>query len=249
MKAPQKPRKEILPGINIFDLSLFLEKESIIVFGDVHIGFEEAMQKQGVLLPKFHFKDLMKDLEQILEQTKPETVIINGDLKHEFGTISNEEWRNTLKIIDYIQERAKLILIKGNHDTILEPIAKKRDIEIKEYYATKDIYICHGHEKPENSDFKNAKKLIVSHDHPAITLRDGPRVEKFKCFLKGKWQDKDLIILPSFSPMSEGSDITKEKMMSPVVKNIEDFRIYVVEKEVYDFGTVKELNKSLKDQD
>ncbi|MFC2136386.1 metallophosphoesterase [Bacteroidota bacterium] len=236
---------KILPGMRIVDLSLFLEQEKTLVIGDIHIGFEEAMQKQGVFLPKFHFKDLMEELESIIKRTKPETVIINGDIKHEFSTISDEEWRNTLKITDYISKKAKLILIKGNHDTILEPIAKKRDLDIRDYYSTKDLYIFHGHRMPEDIEFKNAKRVIISHDHPALSLKEGPRIEKFKCFISGKWKDKQLVVLPAFSPMSTGSDIMKEKMMSPLLQDIKEFRVFVFEKKVYDFGLVKELNKKL----
>ena len=38
----------------------------------------------------------------MLRTSKPEQVIINGDLKHEFGTISDQEWRDVLKIFDLI---------------------------------------------------------------------------------------------------------------------------------------------------
>jgi putative SbcD/Mre11-related phosphoesterase len=237
---------EIIPGITIVDLSLFLGQDKILVFGDVHIGIEEALQKEGVLLPKFHFKDLRDKLEKVLDETKPSIVIINGDMKHEFGTISDEEWRNTLKLIDLIQARAKLVLIKGNHDTILEPIAKKRELDIRNYYAVKDLYICHGHKLPGDNYFKDSKKLIISHDHPAVTLKDDNRVEKFKCFLLGKWQDKDVVVLPAFSPMSSGSDIMQEKIMSPLIEDVGSFRAFVVEEgRTYDFGLVKELNKKI----
>ncbi|MBC8501071.1 MAG: metallophosphoesterase [Nanoarchaeota archaeon] len=247
MKTLKKRNElEILPSSKIIDLSLFLEKERTLILGDIHIGFEEAMHKEGVLLPKFHFKDLTDKLEEILKKTKPKTVIINGDIKHEFGTISDEEWRNTLKLIDLISEKAHLVLVKGNHDTILEPIAKKRDVDIRDYYTTKDIYICHGHKMPQDADFKNSKRVIISHDHPAISLREGPRIEKYKCFLVGKWKDKKLVVLPAFSPTSSGSDIMKEKMFSPLLTNISKFRVIVVEDKVYDFGFVKELEKKIK---
>ena len=38
-------------------------------------------------------------------------VIINGDLKHEFGTISETEWRNTLGIIDFLLKQCKNIVL------------------------------------------------------------------------------------------------------------------------------------------
>ena len=124
----------IAEGIKIVDLALFFEKEKALILSDIHIGYEEALNKQGILVPRFHFNDLVKRLAKIYSQIKKEklpveTIIVNGDLKHEFGTISDQEWRETLKFIDLLASKAKnLILLKGNHDTILGPIADKKNI-------------------------------------------------------------------------------------------------------------------------
>ena len=66
--------------------------------------------------------------------TKDITIVVNGDLKHEFGKISEQEWRETLKLIELLAKNCKkLLLTKGNHDKIVEPIAKKRNIDIITY--------------------------------------------------------------------------------------------------------------------
>ena len=122
---------EIIKGIEIVDLALYLTDEKILVLADLHIGYEDELVKQGVLVPKFHFRDLVKRVEGIFDslekkRKKVNVVVINGDLKHEFGRISNEEWRNTLKMLDYIARKCdKIVLVRGNHDTILGPIAEK----------------------------------------------------------------------------------------------------------------------------
>ena len=136
---------EIEKGIEIVDLALYLPKQKTLIISDVHIGYEEALSKQGLLVPRFHFKDTIKKLTNILEQTKPETVVINGDLKHEFGTISEQEWRETLKVLDLISRYAKkIVLVKGNHDTILGPIARKRNLSVVDDFKIEDILITHG---------------------------------------------------------------------------------------------------------
>ena len=56
---------EILPGIALADLALYLKKENILVIGDVHLGYEDAMTKQGVFMPRFQFKDTISHLEKI----------------------------------------------------------------------------------------------------------------------------------------------------------------------------------------
>ncbi len=230
---------EISKGIKL--RNLFLELKDILIIADLHIGFEEALAKQGTLVPKFQFRDIVQNLEQNLKKVK--TIIINGDLKHEFGTISEQEWRETLKVLDLLSKYCeKIILIRGNHDTILGPIAKKRNLEVVDHVLIDSTYICHGDVIPKNEDFSKAKTIIIAHEHPATTLKEKAKVEKYKCFLKGKYKNKTLIVQPSFNPLIEGSDVLKEKMLSPFLQqNLDNFDVFIVADKVYDFGKLRNL--------
>lgn len=226
---------EIEKDIEIIDLALYLKKHKILIIGDLHIGYEEALNKEGILIPRFQFNEIIKRLDKIFKKIKADLIIINGDIKHEFGTISDQEWRHTLKIIDYLSEKGKLILIKGNHDTILGPIANKRDIEIKDFYNIDDITIVHG-----DKIIKSLNKIvIIGHEHPAISFKG--RDDRFKCFLKGKYKKSKLIVMPSFNLVNEGSNVLKEKLLSPYLDNIDNFEVYIVEDKVYYFGEIKDL--------
>jgi uncharacterized protein len=234
---------KILKDIEIIDLALFLKKRKILVLADLHIGYEESLNKQGVLLPRFQFEDLVKRLEKILKKTNPKLIIINGDLKHEFGQISETEWRQTLKILDLLTKKSQVILIKGNHDKILGPIAEKRNLNIEDYYKVDTIYFCHGNTIPENQDFKKAKIIIIGHEHPAVSIREYPRVERFKCFLLGKYKDKKLIVQPSLNTVTEGTDLLREKLLSPFLKqDIKNFEVFIVQDKVYKFGILERLD-------
>ncbi|MBU0461404.1 MAG: metallophosphoesterase, partial [Nanoarchaeota archaeon] len=136
---------DITENIRIIDLGIFLVKERLLAISDIHLGYEESLTKQGILIPKFHFKDLIIRLEAMIEETKPKIILVNGDLKHEFGTISDEEWRNALKLIDFLKKNCEqLIILKGNHDTIIDPIAKKRDITPVKEFMVGEVLFCHG---------------------------------------------------------------------------------------------------------
>src|SRR3989344_454052 len=135
---------EILKNIEICGLTLFIRDKKILVIGDLHLGFEESLNKQGVLMPRFQFDDLMKELKKAISKTKPKKIVIVGDIKHEFGTISEQEWRNVLQLIDFLREKAELIIVKGNHDVILEPITKKRNVKIKTFYYENGVLFAHG---------------------------------------------------------------------------------------------------------
>jgi putative SbcD/Mre11-related phosphoesterase len=228
---------EVLKGIEIVDLALYLKDTQVLVLADLHIGIEEALVKQGVLVPKFHFKDLVGRVEKIFaalakNKKKVKVVVINGDLKHEFGRISDEEWRNTLKIIDYLS--------RGNHDTILGPIADKRKVLLVDSFLDGDKMIIHG---DKLVDIPNSvKTVIIGHDHPAVGLDEDLRREVYKCFLVGKHQRKNLIVMPSLNPLMEGTDVKDEKLLSPFLqKDLGSFDVYIVADKVYGFGKLKKL--------
>src|SRR3989338_503030 len=212
---------EILPNMEIVDLALYFEDTLVIT--DVHIGYEEALNRQGVMIPRLQFEDIasrMSNMFKLLKGKRIERVVINGDLKHEFGTISEQEWRNALKFLDLLAKHcSEIILIKGNHDTILGPIARKRNVRVLNYFIVEPahkgsingkksgknkILVAHGDKVPDKETLKEVSTIIIGHEHPAVSLREGPRVEQFKCFLKGKYKGRNLVVQPSFNTIVEG---------------------------------------------
>ena len=250
----------ILPGIKIIDLALYLEKQKTVIIGDLHLGYEEMLNKKGILVPNFQYEKIIEHLDFIFSKCYAKKVIIAGDLKHEFGTITEQEWREVLNFLDYLSKKAgNIILIKGNHDTIIGPLAGKKNIKIYDnyYFEKEKIYLAHGHKIPGDLNFLNSRTVIIGHEHPAISLRDETRAEKIKCFLKGNFGDKNLIVIPSFNFLTQGTDILSEGTISPFLsrrrniaisnclflkQNLEDFEVYAVEeKEVLYFGKLKNL--------
>ncbi len=237
---------EIAKGIEAVDLGIYIKKQKILVLSDFHIGYEDELNKRGVLVPRMQFRDTVIRLEAIFRQVKPSLIIVNGDIKHEFGKISDQEWRETLNLIDLLAKHCKkLLLVKGNHDTILGPIARKRNVEVVDYHVIGSMLIIHGDKIPEEllKKEKKIKTIIIAHEHPAVSIRDGPRIEKYKCFLKGKFRRKELIVQPSFNLITEGTNVISEELLSPFLhQNMEKFRCFVVgEKEILDFGKLRNL--------
>ncbi len=228
---------EILDGIEINGLTLFIKKDKILVLGDLHLGFEESLNKQGVLIPRFQLQEILLILRKILDKTKPEKIIIVGDLKHEFGSISEQEWRHVLELIDFLALKSELIIIKGNHDVKLLPITQKRNIKILPFYKLKEILFVHG----DVVITKESKVIIIGHEHPAVSFRERP-TQKYKCFLKGKYKKSILIVMPSLNLVTEGSDITKGMFMSPYLKQAKNIEVYVNEDKTYRFGKLKDID-------
>ena len=133
---------QISPKLEMVGLSLWWPEEKTLIVSDLHLGAEEQLQQQGLLLPKFQIKSVLEQFEEILKKIKilPKKIIINGDLKHEFGRILPQEWKEILTLIDFLLEHSReLILVKGNHDIILGPIAEKRQVKIVTAYQYIDL--------------------------------------------------------------------------------------------------------------
>ena len=233
-----KPRK-ISQGLYILGPSLWVKPAQALIINDIHLGYEEALQRKGVLVPKYQLEEVLQQLKGILALIKPKKVIINGDLKHEFGTVLRQEWKEVLELLDFLLKQVEeVVIIKGNHDTIIKPLAEKRGIAVMKDWTFQDILVVHGDEMVETT----ATRIIIGHEHPAITIKEGGKREKYKCFLKGKWKGKELIAVPSFNPLLEGTDVLKERMLSPFLEKVRNFTVFVVhEGEVFEFGKVKEL--------
>lgn len=230
--------------INFTDKVVYIEDTKTLVISDIHIGYEEALNKQGVFIPRFQFKEMKEDLQKIFSEIKDiNKIIILGDLKHEFGTISRQEWNETLEFLDILQSKAKeVILIKGNHDTILGPLANRKGLELKNEYKEGEYYFTHG-DKPAPKAFedKEIKYIFIGHVHPAITLSDGIKSEKYKCFLVGKVKRKTIIILPSFIPLTEGTDSYYPSQKIFKETSTEKFEVYAIGDQVYPLGKRKDI--------
>jgi uncharacterized protein len=242
--------------IRFLEDCLLIDNE-ILIFGDLHLGYEEYISDRGIF-PRVQFKGIIEKLDKIFillkkERIKLKKVIILGDIKHEFGKISDLEWSDTKKLLDYLEKYAKIIIVKGNHDNILKPIIKKRKIIFKDYYKTKKTCFLHGNKLWKNC-LESADFIIMGHLHPTITLEDKYKKERYRCFLKGRWKNKRVIILPSFSPISSGYDLRRLKHSSSkkdkegflLISNnkLKDFEVVIYNKDedkFYDFGKLKKF--------
>ncbi len=239
---------KLLPGIFAKGFGLWIEKDRALVIADLHLGIEGEFNKRGMLLPRFNFKAIKNHLEkEVFQDIGPELIVINGDLKHEFGSVSEQEWSEVIDLLRFLQQKAKrLVLVRGNHDTILGPIAKWESLKIEKQglFLEKSLtFVCHGEKIPKGLDYQKASTVVIGHEHPAIRIRDQGKEERFKCFLVGKFGKKNLVALPSLNQAAMGSDPREEKALSPFLKqDISKFRVFAVEDKIYDFGKLGKLD-------
>ena len=227
----------------IVDSALLIK--DCLVISDIHLGYEYALNREGFMIPRFQYKKIIDRLKEIIDASNASKIIVNGDLKHEFGKISKQEWNEVMDFIKFLKEHFdEIILIKGNHDNFTGFIAEKCALEVYENYSVENYIIMHGDKIPDDFDEMEENTVIIGHEHPSIGLRSGERVEKVKCFLKGKVKEKKFVIMPSFNFITEGSDCLQQKTISPFLKDISlgNFEVFAVENfEVMNFGKIKNL--------
>lgn len=240
-----------MDSFKIFDVEIINNSAKIddnLIINDLHLGYESSLNKQGLMIPQHQFDKLISNLDQIQEKANAKNIILNGDIKHSFGSITKQEWNEVLDFVDYLSDIfVDIRVIKGNHDNFLQNILSKRDITLEEEVILGNYLITHGDKIPANIP-TDIDTIIIGHEHPCIGIRNQERVEMVKAFLKGKWNDYNLLVVPSFTTISYGSDILHEKTISPLINDVLNFEVFGVEEgDVLAFGLVNDVLSFEKD--
>ncbi len=246
-------RKKI-DGFEITSLGgVFFEDDGkkYFVVGDLHLGMEDALRQRGISLPKKQLSQIKRKLSMVRDLYGDDlTIILNGDIKHEFSEMSYNEMREVTHILEYLLERfEEVIVIRGNHDNYVVSLLERKGIELIDHFETTNFYVEHGHRDVPYKEI--SKHIILSHEHPAVTLRDDVGASiKLGAFLVYRYEGNYIIITPSFSSYSAGADIVRslsEEFFINVLNEIgiENFSVYgIFEDEILYLGKVGEIKKA-----
>jgi len=229
--------------------------KKILVIGDMHLGYEEALNRAGIIINNGLFEEVIRYLDAVFKTVKEvDEVVLLGDVKHSIGTILKQERKEIIKIINFISnklgDKGRIVVIKGNHDAILEPILRgKERVELVECYVFGGVCFTHGDRDMKEIWGKEVKLVVIGHVHPAVRLNDGVKSEKFKCFLKGNLSNGmkqcRVLIVPSFLEQEGDLDVTSGKLELPWKIEINKLRVFIVlddNLKVLDFGKLGEIN-------
>ena len=233
-------RLEIAKGVEATrDLALFLREERALVISDLHLGFEGALAEQGVSIPRFQRRVILERLGKMLDRVKAEKVIVAGDFKHEFSRNLTDEWIEVKQVLRFLRDRVTPVLVRGNHDNYLATILGDLKLPLHERFEAGGYTIVHGHE-----DVSTLAPIVMGHEHPAVKLKDElGAVVSVPAFLV----TDALIVLPAFSPLALGVDVSSYPYLSPILNRtpIDDARVIGVDERegLMDFGRVAGLKR------
>ena len=230
--------QEVLPGVHVTrDYALWLPRERALAISDLHLGYEGAMQEAGVAIPRRQKGVMLERLGRLLDRYDPEKVIVDGDFKHEFSRNLEEEWKDVQDVLDFLYKRTVPVLVRGNHDNYLMQILSKKGLDLHRKIELGGFTFVHGHDDPGVSG-----PLVLGHEHPAVKLRDGLGAT---ISLPAFVVEPDLILLPAFSPLALGVDVTEQPKMSPLLRDrdLSDARVFAIDdgEGLMDFGRVRNL--------
>jgi len=176
--------------------------ENALVVADMHLGVEASLESEGLSVPRVQTKKILQYMDQIIERVRPETVVVAGDLKHNFNRNLIEEWQEVTKFVEQLAGRTELECIKGNHDNFLNLILREHGVPpVKKELIYEDVQIVHGHVAVERRGL-----TIIGHIHPSLRLRDSVGASiKDHCYL---WDPvKRILVLPALSLLASGVDV------------------------------------------
>ena len=248
---------EAFKGIEILNgfKAIYVKELDLIVISDLQLGEELYLaEEKGIFVPQIQFKEMKRELSTIFRKVKASRILINGDVKHEFGEASKQEWREVIELVEFLRKKVReIIVVRGNHDNYLLNIASKINLQIFDpFYLERGYLFTHGHKKfPYPKDFHT---LIIGHEEPAIVIKQGFDKIKLPALLYGKMKNgKRVICLPAFSTLSSGTEINvvdDEDLLSPILKedvDLDELEVIGIDKEVgaLNFGKLKEIRVNI----
>ena len=216
----------LLPGKGLYILEgtpfLYHQPSSSLVAADLHLGYEEAMARLGVFLPRLQLRKALEMLEDAVKAVRPRRVVIGGDIKHVYERLLKQEVNESLRLVGKLLEWgvADIVLVKGNHDTFISGPLKKNGVEVVDVLELGDgILVAHGHKRVD----VDYEVLVMGHEHPAVQVDVGGARVKFPAFLLAPLKSSSslIIVMPATGVYQTGNPVTRSSAnyLSPMMQS------------------------------
>jgi putative SbcD/Mre11-related phosphoesterase len=197
---------------------------SSLVISDLHLGLEYDYRKGGISLPSQTGK-LMKAVDSLITDTRPERLIIIGDVKHKVPGTSFQEVKEIPEFFSHLSGSVKVEIVPGNHDAGIEKMLPSGiRVHPGTGFIEDDLYFGHGHTWPAEKAL-TCSHMILGHRHPLIEFRDrlGYRFLE-RVWVKGELDPEklrkrykdvpeklpEIVLLPAFNPILGGTAVNRK---------------------------------------
>jgi len=227
---------KIIPGYP----ALVIEgtKKSLVIT-DLHLGFENDLSLNNVFLGKNKtVAEITKEIEKIVKKTKPDSLVLLGDIKSGIKSITKTEWETIPIFFESITKLIDTILVPGNHDANIEKLIPNGiTLASSKGIIIDGILLTHGHTMP-SENFSQVNTIVMGHVHPVFFLKEslinGERVwVSIKCkkqkIFHSKSGELEVIILPSFNRYFYATQKKfYKKSISPIIEKMDVIQAKIV---------------------
>jgi putative SbcD/Mre11-related phosphoesterase len=209
------------------------EKKNLIIT-DLHIGFESNLASNEIFVGKnTTIRETISEIEEIINLTKPDSLVLLGDVKSSIKSISKNEWNDVPLFFDKMKSMIDTILVPGNHDANIQKLVPDGITLVSSTgLVIENVLLTHGHTMP-SENFSHVDKIIMGHIHPVFFLEEsvlnGQRVwvsiktEKQRIF-PSESGEIELTIVPSFNKYFYATHKRfYKKSISPIIEKIKEF--------------------------
>ncbi len=202
--------------------ALWLADARVLAVADLHLGYAWAQRLRGQLLPLAALQDTAERLLALQRDYEPREIVLLGDIVHRAVALPALE-AELNDLLNRLAPQSALTLVMGNHDRNLDQLLARR-APLPQLVSERAIgphLFIHGDvaafdEKRRKQIRAQGGRIIMGHEHPAITLGDGVASSaKCPCFMAGE----DVIILPAFSDWAAGTVIGNYPFMSALARS------------------------------
>lgn len=196
--------------------AVWLPRSRCLAVADLHLGEAWARRARGQLVPLSGGDSAVARLKSLLEDYRPERLVLLGDIVH--AALPLEGIRSAVTDLASLErEGLTLDLCLGNHDRHLPRQLERWGLRWKtvSQIALPEAVLFHGDVPvaptgPHDAAMSAKRWHIQGHLHPALVLDDGvaSRV-KVPCFLVAPGR----LVLPAFSEMAAGVAVDRSGLV------------------------------------
>lgn len=231
---------EVEPGLRVTnDRCIIFDEERVLVIGDLHLGYEKALEDEGMYLPRMNTESIRESLNRLIEKYEPKEIVLLGDIKHDFKRAKYEGKEEVRAVVRLIADAAKVVIVKGNHDNYVQNIVADMGIPVVDYVDIRGYRLEHGHID------SGKRPVIIGHEHPSVKISGALSGGiKMQCFMYAR--KEGVLVIPPFSFLSSGTDfaMSGDDFMSDACRgaDMDDAELYgISELGLIDLGALSEV--------
>jgi DNA ligase-associated metallophosphoesterase len=168
--------------------ALFWPARQTLLVADVHLGKDQVFRQQGLAVPAGVVGEELRRLDQLLDKTRAERLIVLGDWVHA-PPRPDDRW--PLEVLEWRRRRTALSveLVQGNHDRSLSAwLGEWNMVDHAERLDIDGLSLVHEWQEGLHSPG------VSGHLHPGAQVRVGHEQVRLPAFLLGA----DHLVLPAF---------------------------------------------------